>query len=147
MVGSPASLECNRKALVMSQRFLFKANRHAASHARKAIARPCDDLSAKQLYDVSLLTSELVSNSVRHAGLDTEADIELVVSPLADRVRIEVIDPGPGFDPNGSLTSSDDDGLGLGLALVDQLADRWGVDGHMHNRVWFEMDVQTGIAA
>jgi anti-sigma regulatory factor (Ser/Thr protein kinase) len=146
MVGSPgAKLETNRKALVMSERFLLKANRHAPSHARKAITRPCDDLSAKQLYDLSLLTSELVANSVRHAGLDTEADIELVVSPSADCVRIEVLDAGPGFDANESINAGEEDSLGLGLALVDQLADRWGVETESHTRVWFEVDVKTGI--
>jgi anti-sigma regulatory factor (Ser/Thr protein kinase) len=130
----------------MPQRFLLKADLQAPSQARKAIARPLDELSEKQLYDLSLLTSELVSNSVRHAGLDTEADIELLVSPLEDRVRIEVIDAGCGFEYEA--TDADNyDSPGLGLRLVDQLADRWGVETSPYTRVWFEKDVRPSAPA
>jgi anti-sigma regulatory factor (Ser/Thr protein kinase) len=86
-----------------------------------------------------LLVSELVSNSVRHAGLKEDDLIRLSVWESAGRVRVEVTDLGGGFRPR----LPDPDPLnptGWGLYLVDRLADRWGVATNVETRVWFEMD-------
>jgi len=85
--------------------------------------------------DVRLLVSELVTNAVRHA--DGEA-VRLVVALTGSRLRIEVHDPGSGFE----LKPPSDDPLrasGWGLVLVEELADRWGIDHDPRTRVWFEM--------
>src|SRR5207245_2733634 len=55
---------------------------------------------------------------------------------FARRVRVEVSDPGPGFQPR---TAGPEPG-GFGLMLVERLADRWGVDPGGRSRVWFEID-------
>jgi hypothetical protein len=50
-----------------------------------------------------------------------------------------VHDPGNGFE----LKAPSDDPLrasGWGLVLVEELADRWGIDHDPRTRVWFEMD-------
>jgi anti-sigma regulatory factor (Ser/Thr protein kinase) len=90
--------------------------------------------------DVRLLVSELVTNAVRHAGLATEDRIRLLVQ-LSDRVlRVEVHDPGTGFElrapvPDPARAS------GWGLYLVEELSDRWGMDGlGPGTRIWFELD-------
>jgi signal transduction histidine kinase len=83
-----------------------------------------------------LLTSELVTNAVRHAGGDA---VRLVVALTGTLLRIEVHDPGNGFE----LKAPSDDPLrasGWGLVLVEELADRWGIDHDPRTRVWFEMD-------
>jgi anti-sigma regulatory factor (Ser/Thr protein kinase) len=70
----------------------------APSLARAAIAAAASDLPVVVVADAELLTSEVVSNAVRHAGLDPSQ--EIVVRIVADGyVRVvEVADQGPPFE-------------------------------------------------
>ena len=80
--------------------------------------------------DVMLVVSELVSNSVRHGASD---DIDVKVTANGNRIRVEVTDGGPGFgvdDPRGD---------GLGLSIVEKLADRWGMQDGRRFTVWAEL--------
>jgi anti-sigma regulatory factor (Ser/Thr protein kinase) len=88
---------------------------------------------------VSLLVSELVTNSIRHAETTTPASIELQARVLADRVRVEVRDRGPGFEPKPQPPHRRSRS-GWGLYLVDQVADRWGVTRDDGTGAWFEID-------
>jgi anti-sigma regulatory factor (Ser/Thr protein kinase) len=87
--------------------------------------------------DAELLTSELVSNAVRHAELDPSQ--EIVVRIVADgNVRVEVADPGPPFDVD--LREPSTDSSGWGLLLLDEIATSWGVELEgSGKRVWFEV--------
>ncbi|MEO3764475.1 ATP-binding protein [Streptomyces sp. B8F3] len=70
-----------------------------------------------------LLVSELVGNAVRHTGART---FGLRMSRARGRIRIEVRDPSralPCLMPVRDMDTS-----GRGLFLIDQVADRWGVD-------------------
>jgi anti-sigma regulatory factor (Ser/Thr protein kinase) len=111
----------------------------AVADARHALDRLEDTLSVERLRDVQLLVSELVTNSVRHAGLGPSDVIRLEVKLTARALRVEVHDPGGGFKPE---PPSPDPARpsGWGLYLVDELADRWGVDSKRRTRVWFELD-------
>src|SRR3954464_10474862 len=81
-------------------------------------------LSADLDHTVSLLTSELVGNAVRHAGpLNPTERIVFHARMTDDHVRVEVADHGPGFDPEIRHETP-----GFGLRLVDKLASRWGVE-------------------
>ncbi|MEX2439460.1 MAG: SpoIIE family protein phosphatase [Actinomycetota bacterium] len=95
------------------------------------------------LDDVRLLVSELVTNSVRHAGLDRGDRIALRLDLEESRVRVEVADQGTGFDLERAREfAAEREGLpgGWGLRLVEQVADTWGVDrGEEEMRVWFEI--------
>jgi anti-sigma regulatory factor (Ser/Thr protein kinase) len=48
--------------------------------------------------DIELLTTKLVTNAVKHAKMSQSEQI-IVRLELRDGVRVEVIDPGPPFDP------------------------------------------------
>lgn len=92
--------------------------------------------------DAVVLTSELVTNAVVHAG--TSADVLCLRSD--EGVRIEVADryPEREIPLQGSpvnMGSPDREG-GRGLQLCAALAGRWGVDyTPTHKQVWFQLDL------
>ncbi|MHC3474259.1 SpoIIE family protein phosphatase [Streptomyces sp. 7R007] len=92
--------------------------------------------------DAVVLTSELVTNAVVHAG--TSAD--LLCLRCDDGVRIEVADryPEREIPLQGSpvnMGSPDREG-GRGLQLCAALATRWGVEyTPTHKQVWFQLDL------
>ncbi|MFJ2567555.1 SpoIIE family protein phosphatase [Streptomyces sp. NPDC087568] len=92
--------------------------------------------------DAVVLTSELVTNAVVHAG--TAADVLCLRSD--DGVRIEVSDRYPEREvPVQSsavnMGSPDREG-GRGLQLCAALAGRWGVEyTPTHKKVWFQLDM------
>ncbi|MET7651080.1 SpoIIE family protein phosphatase [Streptomyces sp. NPDC005486] len=92
--------------------------------------------------DAVVLTSELVTNAVVHAG--THADVLCLRS--AEGVRIEVSDryPEREIPLQGSLATmgSPDREGGRGLQLCAAIAGRWGVDyTPTHKQVWFQLDL------
>jgi anti-sigma regulatory factor (Ser/Thr protein kinase) len=98
------------------------------------------DLPDELDHSVSLLTSELVGNAVRHSGCTAAEPIVFFARIAADHVRVEVADRGPGFDPEIRHETS-----GFGLRLVDKLATDWGVERTAAGcRVWFEVDRRRG---
>jgi anti-sigma regulatory factor (Ser/Thr protein kinase) len=113
----------------------------SAAEARQALGEVSDHLTPRRLEDARLLVSELVTNAIRHAGLGDDDVIKLVVVAGDRALRIEVCDPGPGFElrepdpgPDPARPS------GWGLYLVRELSDRWGVERDQQTRVWFELD-------
>jgi len=82
-----------------------------------------------------LLVSELVANAVTHAATAAE-----MILDLSDRrLRVEVRDEA------GGRPERRDPGLeeptGRGLLIVEELADRWGVDDDPPGKsVWFELE-------
>ena len=111
----------------------------AAQTARAAVDAACVGLSPPARQELRLLVSELVTNSVRHSHAGSEDPVELRVAVFADRLRVEVSDHGTGFQRRVP-TPERGSGSGWGLYLVDQLADRWGVDRDEAIHVWFEID-------
>ena len=107
----------------------------AAALARSALGEWFgEELEAELLEDAQLLASELVTNSYVHG----EGAIELRAVLDGDRVLVEVIDQGGGFERVVKEQSIDDIG-GRGLAIVDAAASRWGIhEGTTH--VWFEIE-------
>jgi anti-sigma regulatory factor (Ser/Thr protein kinase) len=106
----------------------------AAGAARRALVR--EGLDPDLDHTVCLLTSELVTNAVAHAGMGPDDRIVLAARLTPDFARIEVRDSGPGFDPELRAEAR-----GYGLRLTDTLASRWGVDrDRSGTRVWFEVD-------
>jgi anti-sigma regulatory factor (Ser/Thr protein kinase) len=110
----------------------------AAGESRRALERLTGSLDDEQLDTLRLLVTELVTNSVRHAG--TQHWIELDVDLYANAIRAQVRDHGAGFDPPEQPEPHPDRPGGWGLCLVDTLADRWGVALDETTCVWFELD-------
>lgn len=113
----------------------------AARHAVDAIDQLNDHDEAA--FNTRLLVTELVGNSVRHAGLEPADIITLDMEIRSRSVRVEVRDPGPGFTRPSFSADPPIGTSGRGLYLVDALADRWGVSRTPAGeaRVWFEIDL------
>jgi anti-sigma regulatory factor (Ser/Thr protein kinase) len=98
--------------------------RHAVAEALPYALRP--HLAA----DLCLLTSELVSNSIRH-GARPEGDdlVELVLWPADGHYWLAVSDPGTGIGGRMPVVRCPDADCetGRGLLLVDHLATAWAV--------------------
>ncbi|WP_189714839.1 SpoIIE family protein phosphatase [Streptomyces phaeofaciens] len=92
--------------------------------------------------DAVVLTSELVTNAVVHAG--THADVLCLRAD--DGVRIEVADRYPEREiplqgSPATMGSPDREG-GRGLQLCAAIATRWGVEyTPTHKQVWFQLDL------
>jgi anti-sigma regulatory factor (Ser/Thr protein kinase) len=117
----------------------FEAGATAAASARNALLALEGRVADNLLNDIRLLVSELVTNSVRHSGIQSHDRVHMDVQVSEDTLRVEVADPGEGFAPQPRDMDRSRPG-GWGLYLVDQLSDRWGVARNHLNRVWFEMD-------
>ena len=97
----------------------------------------------QELGDAELVATELVSNSIRHAGLGA-TDVVRVRATEGDGVlHIEVEDPGRAGKPQ----RREPDPLhgGLGLNLVDALALHWGVAGNGDTVVWADLPLSQKI--
>jgi anti-sigma regulatory factor (Ser/Thr protein kinase) len=114
------------------------ADAQAPSTAREAVVaglggRVADDVLA----DARLLVSELVSNSVRHAGLAADAVVRIGADVTGGMLRLEVDDAGTAGTVAARSPTVDG---GFGLHLVEALAHRWGVTREGFTRVWIELD-------
>ncbi|RSS73409.1 SpoIIE family protein phosphatase [Streptomyces sp. WAC06614] len=93
--------------------------------------------------DAVVLTSELVTNAVVHAG--TRAEVLCLRSE--DGVRVEVADRYPERElplqhPGARPYADPDRESGRGLMLCAALATRWGVEyTPTHKQVWFRLDL------
>jgi anti-sigma regulatory factor (Ser/Thr protein kinase) len=123
-------------------RLRLSGGRDAPSRARRALSGLNGSLAGLE-QRVRLLVSELVTNSVEHAGAGPDQSIEVQLTSSEEKVRVEVSDPGPWTEPPASRS----DPGGFGLLLVARLADRWGVAGGPRKSVWFEIDRQSPVPA
>ena len=115
----------------------LRATRTAPTKARRALSQL--PLPLPLAFDAQLLLSELVSNSVRHAGLDRDDWIRVTADRSGDRLRVHVRDgsgPRRGSPVSGSIRPAPGAESGWGLYLVDRLASRWGTTAGGY---WFEL--------
>lgn len=117
----------------------FRPDLDAAPAARQALEDLRNQIDDDLLERCRLAVTEIVTNCVKHAQLRSAELIEVEIWALPEMVRIEITDPGPGFDPVDARYTDNGSG-GWGLLLVDQLTDRWGVDLSHSTRVWLEFD-------
>jgi anti-sigma regulatory factor (Ser/Thr protein kinase) len=116
---------------------LFLATPEAVPAARRALDGLIGvDASVRRVAE--LLTSELVTNAVKHGASDPHESILLSAHKMDGTVRVEVCDEGlTDFDAERGGNDLMEPG-GNGLVLVDALASRWGVNRGQPKCVWFE---------
>ncbi len=105
---------------------------------RRAV-RGLEDVCGPEMTErLTVILSELVTNSIRHGGLGRKAKVEVELEAGEAGARGRVVDPGRGFDPRIVPRRALDEG-NLGLRIVDRFAERWGVNRNGGTEVWFEI--------
>ncbi len=80
--------------------------------------------------DLKLALTEACSNAIRHAYPNGEGSVEIVYDLRPDRLVIEVVDDGQGFDPRERARGAGDELTegGLGMAIMHAIADELELD-------------------
>lgn len=118
----------------------FRGGASAPRCARRAVREELAGvLPRRALADVELIVSELATNSVRHADCAEADELAMDAEVAPDRVRVQLFDPGEGFEPRTPLPPARGSSGGYGLLLLDRLADRWGIGRDGGFNVWFEV--------
>ena len=90
-----------------------------------------EPLRQEVLGDLKLALTEACTNSVRHAYADGEGMVEILYELHDDKLVIEVVDEGEGFEPPAEPRRAlADDELaegGLGIAIIEALADEFEI--------------------
>lgn len=116
----------------------------AAGAARRRVADVCSSWPADRVQIAVLLTSELVSNAVRHAG----GGIRLLIRCDSHGLRVEIRDSNAALPPQHPVmpaptpTAPGHRALegGRGLSIVSALATDWGARPEPDGKtVWFEL--------
>jgi len=117
----------------------FAAGPRAAAAARSAVVAAIDGhVDSRLLAAAELVVSELVTNSVEHAGLDAGEALRVAAAVSDSLLRLEVHNRGA----TGTIALGEPDlerGGGFGLYLVDELTHAWGVSRSDHTVVWAEV--------
>jgi len=93
-----------------------------------------------RLDDALLALTELVNNAVLHGGLGPGEEITIAMKAERDGIRLTVRHVGVLFDSRQLPPQSPDPGASRGLAIVERIADSWGVDSDgAEVTAWFEV--------
>src|SRR5690606_17099218 len=109
------------------------------ARARDIVREVAASLSVPLAEDAVLLTSEVVTNAIRHGG----DRIELVAEADGDgRITVAVYDDGGAFQVGDLTPPPPEVPSGRGLQMVQRVARVWGVrDGSQGGKtVWFRLD-------
>jgi integral membrane sensor domain MASE1/anti-sigma regulatory factor (Ser/Thr protein kinase) len=109
----------------------------SAARARAAIAPLERALEPGVFANLRLLVTELVTNSVRHAGLAGHDVLRVRAAALDEVLHLEVEDDGQGRVPH--RRRPDPIAGGIGLNLVNALSLDWGVRCNDGTTVWAEL--------
>ncbi|HEX4677965.1 MAG TPA: ATP-binding protein [Gaiellaceae bacterium] len=90
-----------------------------------------EPLRQEVLGDLKLALTEACTNSVRHAYAGREGTVEILYELHDDKLVVEVVDEGGGFEPPAEPSSAlADEELsegGLGIAIIEALADEFEI--------------------
>lgn len=121
----------------VDHRLQLPASAASTPAARRWITERLADLPSELVDTAVLLTSELVTNAILHAG----TGVVLSIHRGPDRVRVDVADGSP-VQP-AVKGYGNDATIGRGLTLFDRLASAWGTRPIIPRGkiVWFELPV------
>jgi anti-sigma regulatory factor (Ser/Thr protein kinase) len=107
----------------------------APRRARAQVAETCGHAPADAVDDARLLTSELVSNALRHT---TTGSITVSIDCDEDDIRVGVTDESSALPRRRCPPGAEN---GRGLYLLDALATAWGSEqrGREGKTVWFRL--------
>ncbi|MFI2432442.1 ATP-binding protein [Streptomyces sp. NPDC018693] len=125
-------------------RLAFTAQPAEVAALRRMLRLRLENWGLHELIDsTQLCASELVNNVITHVGHGTPAT--LAVSMSGTYLRVEVHDPDTRALPT-LLDAQPDAEDGRGMAVIDAVADRWGVLLRPDQKVtWFEL--ATGLTS
>jgi anti-sigma regulatory factor (Ser/Thr protein kinase) len=127
-------------------RLALSPDASAPSKARELLGEVLDGhCSSEQLSKAQLALSEVVNNAVQHGPAENQDRIELEIVHVDGLVTVRVIQLGP-VPERPSIVNMPEAWStgGYGLAIIDSIADRWGVQVQPPS-VWF--DIRCGEAS
>jgi anti-sigma regulatory factor (Ser/Thr protein kinase) len=112
-------------------------SRNAPALARQFVRATLDTWGVGDAFaDVPLVTSELVTNAVRHASSDVDVTLDLT----PDRLRLEVSDCSDEPPVIGDIDAPRNGGWGL--HIVAMIASQWGLESRANGKtVWCEVAI------
>jgi anti-sigma regulatory factor (Ser/Thr protein kinase) len=111
----------------------------AAALARRLVEEHLSPLvDEERRADLIVLTSELVSNAVRHSPPLPDGTHQLLFGIDPDAVRIAVTDGGKHLEPDALTFEGAGDGR-FGMVMLDRWADGWGFSLDGVKGVWFKV--------
>lgn len=140
---APHSVETASVPAEVVRRVRLPADRRTPAAARAVVRSVLTEVELTDLLDEALLlTTELATNGVLHAG--TDLDLEIMTDLYG--ITVTVLDQAPGpLDTRLTAGPADEPvepaERGRGLQLVDHFASRWGTTHHPKGKgVWFRLD-------
>ena len=128
------------EGFIIRREVILPATPEAPLLARAALndALPARALGPRRDH-ARLVLSELVTNAVKHGNERGRDVIRIVIEAEGESLRVEVEQPAatPDLQPAEAPLEPQDLG-GLGLYIVDELADDWGTEPGPPGHVWFE---------
>lgn len=123
-----------------SERVLeLPATAAAAGIARRELAAT-PGLGSELGYRILLMASELIAVFVADVEPRPDRVLRLTVRVAPDRVQVAVTGDTPEVSPDALLHSRETPSLGgMGLQIVERMADAWGVRGEAGEEIWFEL--------
>ena len=105
------------------------------AYARRRVREFCADMPVDLLATAQLLTSEVVTNAIRHGC----GSIEMHMSFDTKALRVGIADDSP--RPPRLLRASPGSASGRGIRLIEALASSWGTTLHPGDgkTVWFSL--------
>ncbi|AGL13813.1 SpoIIE family protein phosphatase [Actinoplanes sp. N902-109] len=142
------SVEAGQATGALVRRVRLPNDRRTPAAARALVRSVLEEAGLEPLVNEALLlTTELSTNAVVHAG--TELDIEVAADPAGLTVTVTDFAPGPveelAVGPRNDKTDIGEVAeRGRGLLLVDHFASRWGtVHEGTGKGVWFRLETKA----
>jgi anti-sigma regulatory factor (Ser/Thr protein kinase) len=127
--------------------YALPATAAAAGMARRELAAT-SGIAGDVAYKALLMTSELIAAYVAEVVPDPTAKLRLSVRVTPERVRVEVGGRPPEVPLDALLHSRETPSLGgMGLHIVERMADAWGIVGDGDTMMWFELARPSAAAA